>query len=170
MKKLFTIIALMFVMIGRSQSPEAPPNVIIYTILPTGNVCPGDTLTVFFRWNNAMGFTTFRLVPQFGQQQGWTYANAQFYQLPKTLIGVDTIYEIKLDTWVTFPLGLANMTPDLITYWPMNFACDVGIKEEELDPKIPIYYDIYGNRIQPRNNELLIEQRGRNRKKVIIQD
>lgn len=46
----------------------------------------------------------------------------------------------------------------------------VGIEEYELNTAEPIYFDLYGNRIEKRANAIIIEQIGLKRRKIVIQE
>nr|WP_298657185.1 hypothetical protein [uncultured Flavobacterium sp.] len=86
------------------------------------------------------------------------------------MIGTDTIYHLKVRIPLSFPLGQATISPDLVTRTPLDIIeCVTGIREEELNGVEPIYYDFYGNRIEKRKGEMIIEQRGRYRVKVLYE-
>lgn len=166
MKKIITILALIMSLKGLSYP------ITIYYITPS-HICREDTMHVFCKWDGSFGSSHFRFEPVFGQTWSFYWAHYQFYSCPKTLLGTDTIYEVKIQIPIFFMWpngGPASVNIDLVTKIPFFMGCDVGIEEYELIETPSIYYDLYGNMVQPRNNTLLIQQTGRTRKKVVLTD
>lgn len=105
---------------------------------------------------------------------GYNIKCSAIFNLPKTLIGTDTIYQylgiipsdIPLQHYLMY--GLPNKTITGRSFWVSK--C-VGIEEYELNTnEQKTYYDLMGNKIDRRNGELIIEQIGNYRHKILIQE
>ncbi len=168
MKKLITSILLAITLNLSSQE------FLIYYVQPA-KVCQGDTLHVYLVWDNNHRYSSalfLTLVSVSNPTTTVTYMKPTILlsHLPKTMIGTDTIYHLKVRIPLSFPLGQATISPDLVTRTPLDIIeCVTGIREEELNGVEPIYYDFYGNRIEKRKGEMIIEQRGRYRVKVLYE-
>lgn len=140
-------------------------------LINPGSICPGDTLNVYFKWDNSPGSTNFILLCS-SANQIWNYNNDSFYSLPKTLVGGDTLYEVKLFTYSFWTLGISTLSTDFVNTTPIyfNFCDTTGIPTQNLSEEAKTYLDFYGNTVKPQRGELLIEQQGRTRKKVFIID
>jgi hypothetical protein len=140
----------------------------------TQSVCPGESITVKFKWDQSPGVTDFRL--DYIENNGvlaasiWSKNNSAFYSLPKFIFGQDTVYEIELSTESWYPTGLANISCSPINNFLVTLECisPVGIKELEHEQLAPIYFDLLGNRIEKRHGDLIIMQVGNKRKKVYL--
>lgn len=164
MKKLFTLLALLTALVSFSQPVK------IYFVNP-GILCPGDTITIQFIWDQSPGTTHF-IIQTSTINQIHSEPNVNFYSLPKTLVGIDTVYTFKLQTHPSLPLGSAVISTDFVNTVPIYFFCDeTGIEEFELDKSTPIYRNgMTGEIIEaPVPNMFIIEQRGRYYKKYITQ-
>lgn len=136
-------------------------------------ICPGSKLTVQFKWDYKPYSYNFRFAYSdqsitFGGQI-WNVDSKTFYALPKKLDGVDTVYTIKLDTknywqqgYVQFKIQEENKTVNIL------FNCGtVGFDKISPNEIAPIYFDLFGNRTELKSGEILIEQIGNQRKKVL---
>lgn len=118
-----------------------------------------------------------------------TYTAVDFWEMTHKIPGVttDTTYSY----WQVIPCGIVQeyRLSETATYILAEFTlfgphitgghpviplfiknCAVGIEEYELNGEKCIYYDLFGNVIEPEKNKLMIRQVGRTRQKVIIQD
>lgn len=109
---------------------------------------------------------------------GRTVAYDEIFHLTKNFNGTDTIYSFVLNPSTgTVPPPLGNY---LFIVMPDNsfpgktlgiYDCTItGIEEYKLDSLKPVYFDLRGNKIDRRENELIIEQVGINRRKIFIQE
>lgn len=99
---------------------------------------------------------------------------SSIFSMPKTFNGTDTIYyytfaytpTINVGTYLLYIAPYNESNPAVI----LEIVECVGIKKYEFIAKEekPIYYDLSGNIIDPRTNELMIMKIGNKRKKVII--
>lgn len=160
MKNLIIILILLNLSV-KSQS------IYLYSVSPTP-VCKGDSLSVQFTWNRVAGSVVFELTTT--PKTYWTLGS--IYSLPKYKMGIDTIYTVKLMVPFNTDNGnyiLKDAYQDVSTGKDVTVNCNmVGISEYELNSLKPTYYDLQGNIIQVRYNELIIEQLGGVRKKLII--
>jgi hypothetical protein len=100
------------------------------------------------------------------------------YGLPKSFNGTDTIYIFNFNIPENIPIQhyllYARPITGLVTQAAVNVQLDacVGIEELELNKSIeaPVYYDLMGNEIDKRYNQIIIERVGNNRRKVLIQE
>lgn len=133
--------------------------VSIYYVNP-GMLCPGDTISIMFTWDNKLGYANF-FIYGIGQTSINNVLTSSFYSLPKVLIGTDTVYLIKIKTLSTFGIGPATVASDLVNTKPIWFLCQTtGLQEPQSDHSQQIYTPLYGN--------ILIEQAGNRRRKVVI--
>lgn len=144
-----------------------------------GIACSGGEINVGFRFKFTAGldgeemFNFYFQAPNLAAYPGEQHKCKEFFGFTKTLAGVDTIYWFKAPVIASIPLG-----PYMLLSSPSRYpggknltvsAC-TGIKELSLNNQIPIYYDLRGVKIEKRYNELIIEQVGANRRKIIIQE
>lgn len=82
-----------------------------------------------------------------------------------------TTYSFSYPGTYTIGLHVKNKFCEDDVYLPVTVAAqptvDVGINEYSKDKQAPVYFDLIGNRITPRTGELMIEQVGTVRRKVI---
>lgn len=119
MKKLLTTI-LGLLSIGLSAQTM---QITIYDLTPS-ELCPGDTLHVMFKWNNIpASYMQFNILPSPGGIGGQiaSYNTNTFYSLPKTIVGSDTIYYIKIKTHTGHAIGQAGIGTDWINLTPFYF-------------------------------------------------
>lgn len=141
----------------------------ITSVSPT-QLKPGDTLTINFIYKGQPGSSQFNLGPLTGGGgQIWQYQNATFYSLPKTFNGADTIYTIKIKTPADYQLGESMISPDWKNGILLFFYEAVGIIEYTSGAPGTIYFDLTGNLIEKRYNEVIVEQIGTRRRKIYFQ-
>lgn len=137
------------------------------------SVCPGQNLNVKFKWDNSAGATDFRM--QYVEENYvvsahiWSKDNSAFYELPKEILGGDTIYSISLITQPFFPFGLTKFSAGYGDLYDLKVKCLdwVGINELSVNKIEPLYFDLLGNKIEKRSGEIIILQIGNKRKKVL---
>jgi hypothetical protein len=177
MKKTLLILAALISPFFKAQVNPNFPTINIWRVLPQ-NACPGDTLRVNFKFNPPSQGTLTN--SYFIIKSASTYSTAwqgnwnTFYSLPKEtwspLAWNDSCYLIKL----VVPFGLTacscasvQSTGDYLGF-TLN-GCATHIIEQSVNSESnAIYYDLFGNTIDPRPNELIIQQNGFMRKKIII--
>lgn len=156
MKNLF-LITLLFITV-RTQSQ------IILSYSPE-SLCVGDSICIeiynpskspfFFNISSNNGteplMVWFDVYPEFDEADTTEYC----FVVPENL-----------------PCGKAWIGINLVSQLHLNLRCDCGsvnVLEYKADSKTPaIYYDLYGNKIEPTPNRLIIQQVGSKRKKVVI--
>lgn len=139
-------------------------------------VYAGDTLTVNFTFvapspGGSISQDQWYISSQNqGQIQGVSYPT--YYGLPKTINAPgDTTYHLKIKTLTTHSIGAGTVKANNSNVIPIFFCCDItGISEYNTDNLVPVYYDLMGNKISPIHNQVIIEQKGIHRRKIIIQD
>lgn len=170
MKKSVLLLSLILSLIGTAQNQST---ITINSVSPD-TVYAGDTITIFFSFKKPGPGTVIQ--DQWyinskaqGQISGISYTD--YYSLPKEFIGTDTIYQLKIKTLTTHGIGAGSVKAHNSNVVPFFFCCNLtGIEEYRADTLAPIYFDLIGNRISPRHNEIMIEQRGVIRRKIIIQN
>ncbi len=140
----------------------------------TEYICTGDTMVVSFKftfsgtvdnspgWNfHFINYTTNIVTPL------QTFSYSEFYRMNKALSGIDTIYSFKYQVPANFSAmdAIGNITIEtggtyLYPGKSVNIQhCDVtGIQEYFLNDSPPVYYDLQGNKIEPRKNEFIIKE------------
>jgi hypothetical protein len=160
-------------------------------------ICPGQCTSVWFRFNPKCKLPNQQTNAYPPQPMIFSYGGSVitqsysvFYTNPKQISKIgqglqyDTLYSIPIcfgTTTITLPSAV-QYTIKATGYCSTAYLggdetltltivdCSVlGIEEQELNNQPIIYYDLYGNRIEPRLNEVMIKQQGRRRTKIIIQ-
>lgn len=156
MKKLLIIfMAVCLVGLLRAQPVQ------IYFADP-GTLCPGDTLDIYFTWNYAPGMTQFNIHSNsIGQAQ--QVVNSTFYGLQKALVGVDTVYKIRIKTNANHALGPGTISTDWVNTMPLYFMCKpsdpTGVDSWGADKKWR-YQNMNGEWVEPRVGDLLRREDG----------
>jgi len=133
--------------------------VSIYYVYP-GTLCPGDTLSIMFTWDNQPGYANF-FIYGIGATSINNVNTNDFYSLTKVLIGNDTVYTYKIKTLPSFGIGPATVATDLVHTTPIWFICPpTALMKYGQTETQPTYTPFYG--------PILIEQTGNIRKKIII--
>lgn len=184
MKKLFTIMVLIMTLNLSSQNWPPSGTVHIVSTEPR-EMCDHDSMQVNFRFIFSGNPDTvvpwgFRVwVPPFGFYFIKNFKYPQFYGLTKNLVGADTIYSFKFfysstaGNPINYPLGqnLVCISGQLSCVTIHVFECPEPNGIDELNPYTtkPVYYDLYGNIIEQRKNEVIVEKIGNRRRKIVIQ-
>lgn len=133
------IILILFVCLQARSS-----NINILWVQPT-QVCPGDTLSIWFTCSDLNGTSNFCLGGN-NMNQIWACNNNTFVTLPKALVGNDTIYMIKFQIPPFFNTGFASISPDWVNKTPLFIGCETtGLESNYPDRPKPIYVEVYGN-------------------------
>lgn len=127
----------------------------IYFVDP-GTVCPGDTLSVFFTWDYSPGATQFN-VHSNSINQILSVSNSTFHTLPKSLVGMDTVYMIKMKMHPAHALGPGQISTDWVNVQPIYFMCSDPTGIGQNTPNVPYhtYRNERGEFVEPRVGELL---------------
>lgn len=140
------------------------------TMVNPGILCPGDTMNVYFTWNNSIGLTNFNMNCSL-MNQIWSEQNNSFYSLPKFIVNIDTVYLIKLFTHSFWASGFSALSTDLINTIPVYFnycLLSTGISVQNLSQEPATYYDLNGSLTKPQPGRVLVEKRGNVRRKVVL--
>lgn len=178
MKKIIIITFCLLSLVSVSQVTST--GTLMITNVSPYYACQGDSITISFKFKYS---GTPSSIPQwsfvyndngaFTQIKSFNYA--EFYHLSKSLSGTDTIYAFKAIVPKSLPLNTQlAVTVNAGTGIYLGKAimvqdCTTGITEVNPDEIKPVYFDLYGNKIEPRKNEIIIEQKGNVRRKIIIQ-
>lgn len=173
-KNIIIAVCLLFSICVKSQINA---DVTITAVSPT-LVCPGDSLSISITFtpppvNNTYLTRWFDLNPKHTYDYTRIYEvnYHAFYLLPKQVVNGDTVYTFKIKLPSVFHGDSVKvMTGQSFQY--ITF-CDntTGIESYSLNTHLnPVYYDLQGNRIPKRANELIIEQIGFTRRKIIISE
>ena len=173
MKKLLLSLSL-FLCLGNYAQPIAQ----VLRITPDP-VCADDTIKIDFKIHGSGGAYITLLTQHIGTLGGathvaWSVTCADTIHFRKEYcpglpVG-DSAYYFKCRV----PYNYVNQTSIFICSlsYSLGFTsndCYTGIKENNFElNEIPIYFDLQGNRIIKKTNELIIEQVGFRRKKVFI--
>ena len=141
-------------------------------------ICTGGDIPIGFRFkftpqlNGEESFNFYYQAQNLAVYPCTSFKCKEFFGFPKTVVGNDTIYWFTAIISPSVPLG-TYMVQSSPSRYPggKNFgiySC-VGIEEYQLNSQIPVYYDLRGNKIDRRENELIIEQVGLKRRKIFIQ-
>ena len=135
-------------------------------------VCPGDSIGVYFKWDNKKGSTNFTIAyPNLNAIN--SVDNDSFYSLEKTLSNGDTIYKLLLPTKIEYGTHRVTFGVNWVNKWTVDISCTwlgVGINEYTKDAERVIYFDLNGNKCEPKIGVILIKQVGGVRSKVLILD
>ncbi len=144
------IIALILSLSAQSQI------VTFYNVTPY-ELCPGDTLYVHFRWNHTYSPNVqFNISPSPGGigAQIVSCNTNDFYYLPKTLVGSDTVYLLKIKTHYAIAVGPAGLSTDWVNQTMIRFrSCGRGGAGGRA-----VYRDMNGREIEKRYGEIISEQ------------
>ncbi len=173
MKKLILLCLLSLTVKSQVQTGT----VILVNAQPN-EVCRGENLTITFKFKGIHDpnkwFSFYYEMPNLAAYPLMFVQCDTFYTFNKTVVNSDTIYSFVHNIPPTIPYGVCQLkvAPDH-NFPGRNLTiknCGItGIEELEQDESKPIYYDLQGNIIEPRSNELIIKQVGHKRFKVIIE-
>lgn len=171
MKKIITILALLICVTTKSQNPcDSIWSPISYS---TGShtFCASGT----YNLNQPMA-TWVTINGQNCNPSSYNFSinNGPFTNTPSITF---TPSAVGITTFVLMAYSTQNNTtcPQTISWTFTTIACDYtntanSIEEYELnDGSMPIYYDLMGNVIEKRYNEVIIERRSRRFKKVLFE-
>lgn len=142
--------------------------------------CRGENITIKFKFLYQPGLDG-EEVFSFNYQAdnlaiwaGSSFKCKEFFHFNKEMQGTDTLYVFEQNIYTAIPLGhyLIKALPVRTAYGRSLMIDECGVTSiEELNQngQIPVYYDLRGNVIDRRSNELIIEQVGVNRRKIFIQ-
>lgn len=177
MKKLILLCLLSLTV--RSQPPTQ--TVTIINASPT-SICRLEAITVEFKYKYtgtfdasiSNQFSFYYLAQNLAVYQIRLIKSKDLFHLNKHLVGSDTIYSFSEDISISVPLGnyQVRVSPEAMLTGKNIEIIDchlTGIEELQANELKPIYYDLQGNIIEPRSNELIIKQVGHKRFKVIIE-
>ena len=124
------------------------------------NPCPGDSLSVTFSYSAPVAFQ-------------FNVFTATINAIFSTLYpgGDSAIIKFKLQPFLSIGQATISTGPAISAQSRTLFLCDaVGILElESNNTKELVYFDLQGNRIEKRTNELIFEQVGHKRRKIYIE-
>ena len=154
-----TILLLLFPVLMSAQG------IFVTNITPT-NPCPGESFSV--EYTIAPGNAVLNLVGRDGSQV-WQYDYNYLTSQPYIIAGNDTIYTIQLLTKPFLGKAPAVFYANQQVF-SMELSCELtGISElNAKNSPEKQYFDIYGNRISAKSNEIMIEKIGNSRRKVVI--
>lgn len=168
MKKSITILLIILsVFVSKSQ---------VSLISASEKTCPGSDIEVKFKWDQSIGKSSFRI--DYVIYNGilgariWEFDNSTFYGLQKEIISGDTIYNKKLNTDSSFPVGQVHLNATGSGSLLIELTCNdiTGIPEYNLSDQKPVYYDLTGNIVEPKAGQILIIKQGNSFKKVFIHE
>jgi hypothetical protein len=138
------------------------------------SVCKGDSIKVLFKYAKAeqgsYNNSYFALTSNTNTFVLWQGSVLSFSLLPTEYIGIDVCKVIKFSI-PFYANGNVNLTTPTSSTPLIIKNCNVGLTEQYIEiVENPIYFDLQGNRINKKTNELIIEQIGNKRKKVIFLD
>lgn len=149
--------------------------VTVVQVMPD-TICMGDTFSVAFKFTppqvNTGETNKFKMVWSGTLYTYiWQGSYVIFYNMPTVIIGSDTCRVLKLKS-VSYAPGLVRVESEhsYKFMWFEDCLNPVGIKEQEITPQEPVYFDLHGNRMAKRSNTVMIEQVGLKRRKMIIID
>jgi hypothetical protein len=167
-RRAATAILLIALFFGKAQNcRDNPPQVNIST--SCHSVCAPGTYkldTSFCGW--------FVMHATGAQAYSWNVQGTLTVVSPTILYtpGLVGITNYTLTGSVTYPNGLTCTNTAVISITAVACAhsdTPVGINEIPPVQLKPVYTDLLGNQIEPRNNEIMIERVGTRRRKVLIQ-
>lgn len=177
MKKIILILVCLISLRAAAQITSS--GTVILTSVNPYYVCMGDSITISFKFKYSGVPTTapqwlfkYNNNGQFTAIKTFTYS--EFYHMAKNFVSPDTIYSFKAKVPTTLPQIMLAVDVNVSGEYPgKNIViqkCINGIEQYQLDSIAPIYYDLMGNKIDKRMNEVIIEQVGNYRRKVLIQE
>lgn len=154
---------IIFLFLALTLTSFSQTQVKITAITPT-SVCYGDSVQVSYKPMSS-GSQILFVQFDFG---GVNWSD------PITVHTGYASYVTEYKTWlkipVQSPIGVIGVCSDVCLALSVTDCVTTGIKQYSLDESIPAYYDLYGNSIDKRFNELIVEQRDGLRRKVIFQN
>lgn len=174
--KTTLISILLFIQVSAYSQLQAKLNV--WKITPT-SFCPGDTFRVSYKITPPSAVV--QTISLIGIVMGnpidtlwkgnFQYLQAQPYHKDPTFFGDSAHY-----IWIKMPITKTPGSYSIVTQSAMSsineftvMSCNlVGIAEQQINLKEPIYFDLNGTQIEKRPNELIIEQVGLKRRKIVI--
>lgn len=169
MKKIVTLLLLSGLI--KAQVPQPTVEIVDSPL----QVCLGDSMLIAVRFIPPAPHNTTSLTKVYFQTFGsptptmvWNQNYQAFYSMPKTYMAPDTFYYFKLYVSTTMATGLTQVKVGNTARNVQFKNCTVGIKEFYPDEDQPVYRDLNTNVILPRPGEIIVEQRGQNRKKIYI--
>ncbi len=160
---------ILLLLVSLTLTAQSTLSVFICDVKPD-TVCPGDSVEFDYIYQSnlvlPLQVVSLQLANTTNTATFWQGTEIFLNAFPVNSSGCSVMY---FQVPVTFPIGNAFvMTPTHIKFIYIK-ACDpTGIKEHTLENTPPIYFDIMNRRTDPIPGELLIEQRGNNRRKIII--
>jgi len=194
MKKLFMVCWLGLTLFAKSQiiTPSgvvsnmslAPSPAIVcacdsvkisfkFKVSGSPNALPGSEFNFYYRYyDTQLMFYKFTLIKSLHYYQIW-----QLVKIPQV---IDTVYLFwyKIPCDIITKIGTPGATQLLIDFTlndgtfnhPLLIKdCTTAIGEYESDESTPVYYNMQGQIVEPKQGEILIRLRGRSRVKVLIQ-
>jgi hypothetical protein len=163
---------------GRAQNIN--PQVVIWRITPTV-VCQGDWVKVDFKYNPPSP-PTYTINNNHCHVNPplvsiWNDNSVNFPNYPVEWFTGLAPNDFCYYFWAPLPSNLSigthtlltNSVPSIINVIQVTIC--TGIEEyQNSQNEETNYFDLYGNKIEPRKNELIIQQQGNRRKKIIIAD
>lgn len=167
-------------------SCAAQVTVNVWRITPD-TICSGDSIRINYKGNaqTADGWpsvpdnttNTFQLIPGNAViwSGNWSLLKARPTETSTAWAPTDHCHIIKVKvtaapgtysvhTGINASMGSENV----IVVKTCTFTA-VGIREQELNGQIPVYFDLYGKQAEPLKGVILIEQVGNIRKKVVFE-
>jgi hypothetical protein len=182
MKKIITLFLLTISINSFSQPING--TVTVWNTHPD-IVCSGAVLPIMFRFEYTEPLTNpdqrfyFEYIAQNGVlYPGFSLSIPEILALPRvfdTVFDTDSMYVYNLVVNKSIPKGTYFMSgrPNQVWGTGKNFKISlcVGIEEYALNSQYePVYYDLMGNKINRRTGELIIEQIGTHRRKILVQE
>lgn len=134
------------------------------------SVCPEDSITVNYFFVSGEGNQI--SLSNWKANQIWQWPLEEWKAKPYTITGNDTIYHIRLGIHPWVGVGDAQVySPHGGNKINLKIWClSTSLNEYSMDWGKATYYDLLGNPIEKRLNELIIEQKGFARRKIIISE
>ena len=178
MKKLLFLLAVSISLTSYSQQILST-GTIDNLSLSAYSVCACGNLTVSFSYTSTGLVNDNQMFKVYGKVNNDYTTLIQFSStainlMDKAVVGFDTTYYY---TWKV-PCGILKGADKILYSVSLKDGkpsallikdCTVGIEEYELEEFKPIYYNLSGQMVEPKQGELLIKQVGNKRIKIIIQ-
>lgn len=157
MKKLFIIAVIFASLTSKGQNAT-----IIYT--DPEQLCKGDSTKIVFSLNSVPS-GVFN-VKMYIKGTNTTIFTGQGSDLKSEINGYYVWYKMP-SSFSTGQFSICSPLSNCYYLW-LNDCVTTGLSECEAQNTEVLYYDVQGDKIKARKNELIIEQRGSVRKKIII--
>lgn len=167
MKKTLLISALLIQILIKAQL-----QIDVYKVTPS-TACAGDSVKINFKIISCTSTGSFQIIPSMNilfsagclQMGNYPTETIPFY-------GLCSYKKIKLTNGLSSGLYTIRGSGQPLTTYNNTItisSCATEIQELNIDLNVtPVYFDLNGNRINKKTNELIIEQIGLIRKKVFI--